>query len=126
MFEEAFGPSGPQSEAALRAELEALARERVDVVEARLDFWRWDGLLFIPLLFRLGKAWIVWLSVLILVAAVASAAVGWWPVTIACLGLTIAVEVYEYSRFEEWVAAHNARLDARIKILLGAAGDETP
>jgi len=104
------------------AEVQTLVRQRVCAAEARLDFWRWDGFLFLPRLVQLGKARLVWLTGLILVADLAlTVAFRSWPIALVGLGLVIAIEIYENAQIEVWVAAHNARLDARIRTLLDSA-----
>lgn len=125
MFDQAFEPHTLQSEAVLRADIEALEHQRVDLVEARLDFWRWSGLLFIPLLLRIGQGWVVWLTALVLVAdVVLTVILGSWLVAILSLGLVAVILIYESNRLEDWVGAHNARLDNRIRALLETATTE--
>ena len=119
MFEREFGLQGPLDDEGLRDVLNALEAQRVDPAQARLDFWRWNGLFFYPLLAQLGKGYFVWLDALIvateLVVVVVTRSV---PLVLLCLASLVALEIYKRRRLDQWVAEHNARLDARIRDVL--------
>jgi hypothetical protein len=130
MFEREFGAVEPLDEDGLRVELGALEAERVDLVEARIDFWRWGGWPFLGMLWRIGKrrqasAPIAIVPAYLLMMALAQTlpdeggrqtmAVA---VTLGWLVLAVVVEIYQYTHFQRWVADHNARVDERIRDLL--------
>ena len=125
MFEHEFGSQGPQTEEERNAEILALSAEHVDPAQARLDYWRWDGLFFYPLLNRIGKQSFVWASVIIIAADVLVAlAIRSLLGAIVCLAVLVILGIYEYTHFEGWVAEHNARVDARIAAALERARDD--
>ncbi len=115
MFEQEFGSTEPQTEDQLRAELDGLEAERVDVVEARIDYWRWGIYRFFPLLNQIGKGRFAWASVLVIVAEVLVVAVfRSVPAVLGCLAVLVVLERYQYTHFVGWIEEHNARVDARI------------
>jgi hypothetical protein len=124
MREEASGPQPDLDEAMLRGEIAALEAERVDGDEARLDFWRWGGLALLPLLVRLGQGPLVAMTIAVVIGDIIAAVTlqAWW-LAMLCLAFVIAIQVYESRCLDRWVAAHEARIDARIRALLAAAGD---
>ena len=125
MFEREFGSQGPQGEEERNAEILALSAERVDPAQARLDYWRWGGLFFGPLLGQLGKGYFVWLdAVIVLVAIAVVVATRSLPLALLCLAGLVALEIYKYRRLDQWVAEHNARVDARLRDAIERARDD--
>jgi hypothetical protein len=119
MFEQEFGTAEPEDEQGLRAKIVALSAERVDPAQARLDYWRWDGLFFYPMLKRIGKGYIAWAGVIIIAADILVAlAIRSLLSAIVCLVVLIILGIYEYTHFEGWVAEHNARVDERLRDLM--------
>jgi hypothetical protein len=119
MFEHEFGSQRPQGEEGRNAKILELGSGRVDPAQARLDYWRWGGLFFYPLLGQLGKGYFVWLDAIIVAAEIVLVVVtGSLLVALACLGTLVALEVYKRIRLDQWVAEHNARVDARIRAAL--------
>jgi hypothetical protein len=115
MFEREFGSQAPDEEGR-NAEILALNAGHVDLAQARLDYWRWGGLFFYPLLGQLGKGYFVWLDAMIVAAELVLVVVTRsLPVALVCLAALVALEIYKYRRLDQWVAQHNARVDARIR-----------
>jgi hypothetical protein len=124
MFEEAYGRQGPLTEADLRAEIAALERRRVSLIEAKVAFYQ--GPRYHAILVALGRAWVSWALVAILAADVLiTVMTRSLLVAVVGLGLMVAVTGYERYNIDAWVAEHNARIDDRIRALLAeAAADE--
>ena len=107
----------------LRLEIEALDRKRIDAAEARI--WLYRGLP-LRLLAEVGHAWLAWLFVAVIVGdVVLTVALGSWVAAVAGLVFVVVLSAYASNGIEAWVAAHNARIDDRIRALL-AAGRADP
>jgi hypothetical protein len=116
MFEREFGSQTPEGEEGRNAEILALNAGHVDLAQARLDYWRWGGLFFYPLLGQLGKGYFVWLDALIVASELVVVFVTRsLPLALLCLATLAALEIYKSRRLDQWVAEHNARVDARIR-----------
>ena len=123
MVDEGYGTGGPPSEAELRVEIEALERQRVDAVEARITLHRG---LPVRLLFEVGQPWVAWLWIVLLLGDIGLAvAIRSWQIALIGLVLIGALSAYSNSRIEGWVARYNAGIDSRIRALLARAADET-
>ena len=123
MFDEAYGMHGPLTEADLRAEIGALERQRVSLVDAKVAFYQ--GPRYHAVLVALGRAWVAWAFVAILVAdVILTVATRSALVAFIGLGLILALAAYERYHIDDWVAEHNARIDDRIRAVLASAADE--
>ncbi len=115
MFDSEFGSQAPQGEGGRNAEIVELTAAHVDPAEARLDFWRWSGLGFYPLLGQLGKGYLVRLDLAIVLAEIGLVGVtSSLALALLCMATLVALEIYKYRRLDQWVAEHNVRVDARI------------
>ena len=123
MFEEVYGRPGPRTEADLRAEIGALERQRVSLVDAKVAFYQ--GPRYHAVLVALGRAWVAWAFVAILaVDIILTVATRSLLVAVIGLGLIVALAAYERYNIDDWVAEHNTRIDDRIRALLAAAADD--
>lgn len=126
MFKEAFEGADPPDEAAVRAQIQTLEAQRVSLVDAHVSLYR--SLAFRVLL-RIGQPVFAWLNIVVIGADVVLLfALRSWQIALLWFIPVAVLAIYEESRMDEWVAAHDRRIDARIRDLLvaaGAAGDET-
>ena len=127
MFKEAFDGADPQDEAEVRAQIKTLESQRVSLVDAHVSLYR--SLAF-RVLMRIGQPMFAWLNIVVIGADVVLAfALRSWQIAVLWLIPIAVLAIYERSWMDEWVAAHDRRIDAKIRDLLaaaaGAAGDGT-
>jgi hypothetical protein len=120
VFKEEFEGPGPQDETAVRAQIEALEAQRVSLVDAHVSLAR--SLAF-RVLMRIGQPVFAWLNIVLLGAGVVIAlALRSWQIALLWLIPTAVLWIYEMRWMDEWVAAHDRKIDAAIRELLAAAG----
>jgi hypothetical protein len=112
LFDEAFGSDEDRRAHGILMRVDP-ALEPVDPREVELDYWRFGGLLFFPMLVRLGKGWLVGLEALVMIVLVACVALTMIPAAIGMLLLLIAISLYELGHLDAWSTEHNARVAAR-------------
>lgn len=112
LFDEAFGSPEDRKEHGGRPQTDP-SLEFVDPRDAELDYWRFGGIFFYPMLIRLGKGWMIALEVAVLVAIGGSAALGLPLLGVAMVLALLLLSVYQLVSIHGWTDAYNARVAAR-------------
>ena len=115
LYEESFGSPDDQTEHP--AEHADLSLEYLDRRDVQLEYWRFQGLFFPAMLVQLGKAWVVVLDVLLLLAILGFGLGGLWPVSMVLVVVMLVLAIYEYTSLDGWTDEHNERVSARREAL---------